>query len=91
MVTNNSEQPRGDTMAVTDDATLDKPTYGPTLPPKDEVRALLDRLPDTVTLEDIRYHLDVVIKVYEAEVGIAAGGGITHDQFKERFAKWLTD
>jgi hypothetical protein len=64
---------------------------GPTLPPKDEVRALLDRLPGTVTLEDIRYHLDVVIKVYEAEAGIAEGKFITHDQFKQRFAKWLTD
>ena len=28
---------------------------------KDEVRALLDRLPGDVTLEDVRYHLDVVV------------------------------
>ena len=66
-------------------------SYLPTLRPKDEVRALLDRLPDTATLEDIRYHLDVVIKVYEAEVSLAEGKFATHDQFKERFAKWLTD
>lgn len=33
----------------------------PNLPAKDEVRALLDRLPDAVTLEDIHYHLDVYI------------------------------
>ena len=39
----------------------------PQLSPKDEVRALLDRLPDAVTLEDIRYHLEVVMKVLEAE------------------------
>ena len=39
----------------------------PQLSPKDEVRALLDRLPDAVTLEDIQYHLDVVVKVLEAE------------------------
>ena len=31
------------------------------------MRALLDRLPDAVTLEDIQYHLDVVVKVLEAE------------------------
>jgi hypothetical protein len=30
---------------------------------KDEVRALLDRLPDDVTLEKIQYHLDVMVKV----------------------------
>jgi hypothetical protein len=74
-------------MAVTDNSTLDKPTYGPTLAPKDALRALLDRLPDTVTLEDIRYHLDVVIKVYEGEASLAEGKFVTHDQFKERFAK----
>ena len=57
---------------------------------KDEVRALLDRLPDDVTLEDIQYHLDVVVKVLEAEAGIARGEGITQDEFDRRFAKWLT-
>jgi hypothetical protein len=76
-------------MAVTENATLEKPNYGPTLPPKNEVRALLDRLPDTVTLEDIAYHLDVVIKVYEAEAGIAAGQYITHDEASKRFASWF--
>src|SRR5262249_54531066 len=39
----------------------------PALSAKDEVRALLDRLPDTVTLEDIQYHLDVYIKVLQTE------------------------
>jgi hypothetical protein len=57
---------------------------------KDEVRALLDRLPDDVTLEDIQYHLDVVVKVLEAEAGIARGEGIPQDEFDRRFAKWLT-
>ena len=55
---------------------------------KDEVRALLDRLPDDVTLEDIQYHLDVVVKVLEAEADPREG--ITQDEFDRRFAKWLT-
>ena len=42
---------------------------------KDEVRALLDRLPDDVTLEDIQYHLDVVVKVLEAEARYRARRG----------------
>ncbi len=46
-------------------ADADKPQAK--LSAKDEVRALLDRLPDDVTLEDIQYHLDVVVKVLEAE------------------------
>jgi hypothetical protein len=57
---------------------------------KDEVRALLDRLPDTVTLEDIQYHLDVVVKVLEAEASLERGEGITQEEFDRRFAKWLT-
>jgi len=55
--------------------------------PKDEVRALLDRLPDTVTLEDIRYHLDVVVRVLEAEADPRPG--IPHEEVFKRFeTKW---
>ena len=56
---------------------------------KDEVRALLDRLPDDVTLEDIQYHLDVVVKVLEAEADPRPG--IPHEEVVKRFAKWLKD
>jgi hypothetical protein len=42
---------------------------------KDEVRALLDLLPDDVTLEDIQYHLDVAGKVLRAESGPSAKVG----------------
>ena len=62
----------------------------PKLSAKDEVRALLHRLPDTVTLEDIQYHLDVVVKVLEAEGQADRGEGITQDEFDRRFAKWLS-
>jgi hypothetical protein len=60
----------------------------PGLSAKDEVRALLDRLPDTVTLEDIAYHLDVVIKVLEAEASDPADD-IPHEEVFKRFEeKW---
>jgi hypothetical protein len=59
----------------------------PKLSAKDEVRALLDRLPDTVTLEDIQYHLDVVIKVLEAEADTS--GDVSHAEAKRRFAQWF--
>ena len=62
----------------------------PKLSPKDEVRALLDRLPDDVTLEDIQYHLDVVIKVLEAEASDPRDN-IPHDEMKRQFAKWLAE
>jgi hypothetical protein len=49
---------------------------------KDEVRALLDRLPDDVSLEDIQYHLDVVVKVLEAEADPSPG--IPHEEVFRR-------
>jgi len=61
----------------------------PKLSAKDEVRALLDRLPDDVTLEDIQYHLDVVLKVLEAEAQLDRGEGIPHEEvFREFEDKW---
>jgi hypothetical protein len=61
----------------------------PKLSPKDEVRALLDRLPDDVTFEDIQYHLDVVIKVLEAEADPRPG--IPHEEVVKHFEeKWRT-
>lgn len=61
----------------------------PKLSAKDEVRALLERLPDNVTLEDIQYHLDVVVKVLEAEASLERGEGIPHDEvFREFEEKW---
>ena len=62
----------------------------PKLSPKDEVRALLDRLPDAVTLEDIRYHLDVVVKVLEAEASDPSND-IPHEELVRYFEeKWRT-
>jgi len=57
---------------------------------KDEVRALLDRLPDGVTLQDIQYHLDVVVKVLEAEASDPRDD-IPHEEMKRQFAKWLAE
>jgi hypothetical protein len=61
----------------------------PKLSAKDEVRALLDRLPDTVTLQDTAYHLDVVIKVLEAEAD--ASGDISDEDMQRQFAEWLAE
>ena len=48
------------------------------------------RLPDDVTLEDIQYHLDVVIKVLEAEASDPRDD-IPHEEMKRQFAKWLAE
>jgi hypothetical protein len=74
---------------TTDNATADKPVLSK-LAPKDEVRALLDRLPDTVTLEDIQYHLDVVVKVLEAEASDPRND-IPHEEVKRQIAQWFAE
>jgi hypothetical protein len=56
---------------------------------KDEVRALLDRLPDDVTLEDIQYHLDVVVKVLGAEERAESEAWVPHEEVKRRIASWF--
>jgi hypothetical protein len=60
----------------------------PKLSAKDEVRALLDRLPDTVTLGDIAYHLDVVIKVLEAEASDPNDDMSDEEFFRELDEEW---
>jgi hypothetical protein len=72
---------------MADTADIAEAAVKPTLSAKDEARALLDRLPDSVTLEDIAYHLDVVIKVLEAEADTS--DGIPHEEAKRRFAQWF--
>jgi len=57
---------------------------------KDEVRALLDKLPDDATMEDVQYHLYVLDKIRRGEESIERGEGLTQEQVETKFAKWLS-
>ena len=57
---------------------------------KDTVRALLERLPDDCTIEDVLYHLYVLQEVEHGRADVAAGRTIPHDQVVEELRrKWL--
>jgi hypothetical protein len=57
---------------------------------KDTVRALLDRLPDDCTLDDVQYHLYVVRAVARGEIDEEARRIIPHEQVEiELRRKWL--
>jgi hypothetical protein len=56
---------------------------------KDRVRAMLDNIPDDVTLEDIQYHLHVVVKITRSEERAEREGWIPHEEVERRLAKWL--
>ena len=57
---------------------------------KDQVRALLDRLPEDCTLEDVQYHLYVVQAAARGDADAQAGRVIPHEQVAAEFRrKWL--
>jgi hypothetical protein len=57
---------------------------------KETVRALLDRLPDDCTLEDVLYHLYVVQAVARGDADAAAGRTIPHEEVEAALRrKWL--
>ena len=56
---------------------------------KETVRALLDRLPEDCTLEDIAYQLYVVEAVERGLADVAAGRTVPHEQVVAEFKrKW---
>ena len=59
------------------------------IPAKEEVRRILQQLPDEATLEDIQYHIYVRQKIDRGLEDVAAGRTLSEDQFDVRMAKWL--
>jgi len=56
---------------------------------KDQVRALLNRLPDNCTLDDILYHLYVIQEVEKGRAEAKDGDVIPQDEVeKELRRKW---
>jgi predicted transcriptional regulator len=59
------------------------------LPAKEEVRRILNQLPDDSTLEDIQYHIYVRQKIDRGLKDIEAGSIMSVDEFEKRMIKWL--
>lgn len=59
------------------------------IPAKEEVRQLLDQLPDDTTLEDIQYHIYVRQKIDRGLEDVAAGRVLTENEFDARMTRWL--
>ena len=57
---------------------------------KQTVRALLDRLPDDCSVEDVLYHLYVLQAVERGQAEVAAGRTIPHEEVERAMRrKWL--
>ena len=56
--------------------------------PKDEVRRLLDSLPDQASYEDIQYHIYVQQKIDRGLAAAERGDFISDDEIEQRIARW---
>lgn len=56
---------------------------------KEDVKSLLERLPDDVSIEDIQYHLYVIDKVQKGIESAERDGTLMQAEVEERLSKWL--
>ena len=56
---------------------------------KDEVRQLLDRVPDDASLEDIQYYICICQKLDRGLTAADQGRVLTQDEVERRMARWL--
>ena len=56
--------------------------------PKNEVRRLLDSLPDEVSYEDIQYHIYVQQKIDQGIQASERGDFISDEEIEQRISKW---
>ena len=57
---------------------------------KEEVRSLLDKLPDDCTLEDIQYHLYVVEKIQRGIKRAEKEKTLSQDEVERKFSQWTS-
>jgi len=58
---------------------------------KEEVEALLDKLPDDCSIEDIQYHLYIIEKVRNGLEAADSQGTVPQEEVEQRLGKWLTE
>ena len=56
---------------------------------KDEVRRLLQKLPEDCTIEDVQYHLYVLEKVRRGEERAESEGTLSQGEVEKRMSKWV--
>jgi len=54
-----------------------------------EVKTLVNHLPDNASIEDVQYHLYVLEKIRKGQNAISNGNHFTSDEVRQRLNKWL--
>jgi len=58
---------------------------------KQQVKSLLNKLPENCSIEDIQYHLYVLDKVRHGLEDARAQGTLSQDDVEKRLSPWLTE
>ncbi len=56
---------------------------------KEEVRKMLDQIPEDATFEDIQYHIYVQEKIERGMKDIEEGNVLSQEEVERRMSKWL--
>ena len=56
---------------------------------KEEVRMVIDQIPDDVSFEDIQYHIYVREKIERGLKDIKEGRVLSHEEVERRMSRWL--
>jgi len=57
---------------------------------KEEVREILDKLPDDASLEDVQYHIYVRQKVERGLKDVEEGRVLSTEEVERRMSRWLS-
>ncbi len=57
---------------------------------KEAVKALLDKLPDDCSLEDVQYHLYVVEKIHRGMERAEKEGVLSQEEVEKKLNKWTS-
>jgi len=57
---------------------------------KDEVKSLLNKLPEDCTLEDVQYHLYVIEKIQRGISRAETEDTMPQEEVERKFSKWTT-
>jgi len=58
---------------------------------KEEVRRILEQMPDDASLEDIQYHIYVCQKIERGLKDVEAGRVISQEEAERRMGQWLDE
>ncbi len=56
---------------------------------KEEVRRMLDQIPDDATFEDIQYHIYVREKIERGLKDVQEGRLLSQEEVEQRMSRWL--